>query len=238
MTKQFDILVSAAAQSYAAKGRADSEFVRGKLRYDPVFSALLKRGLVPGDGVLLDLGCGLGGLNALLHEAGKQYRLGNWPADWAPPPQNLEMYGVELHERKARVAAQALRGKATITQGDIRNAALPDCTVAVILDVLLYLSAEDQLRALQRVAQAIRPGGMLIMREGDAAGGWRFHATRLAEEICCMWRGQGWYPLHYRATTEWIAILQGLGFSVETLPMSEGTPFSNVLFRATRCKVG
>lgn len=234
MTKQFDALVNAAAQSYAAGGRADYEFVRRKLRYDPVFSALLKRGLVPGDGLLLDLGCGLGTLSALLYEAGNRYRAGDWPQDWAQPPLNLELHGIELHARKAAVAAQALSGRAAIIQGDIRTAVLPSCSVAVILDVMLYMSADDQLHALQRVAQAIRPGGMLIMREGDAAGGWRFHATRLAEKICCLGRGQGWHPLHYRATTEWITILQGMGFSVETLPMSEGTPFSNVLFRATR----
>lgn len=234
MKSRFEQLVDAAAQPYLSEGRGDYEFVRGKLRYDPVFPTLLRRGLVPGDGLLLDLGCGLGALSALLHEAGNRYRAGDWPADWAPPPQNLELHGIELHARKAAVAARALRGRATITQGDIRTTELPSCTVAVILDVMLYLGPDDQLRALQRVAQAIRPGGMLIMREGDAAGGWRFHATRLAEKICCLGRGQGWYPLHYRATTEWSAILQGLGFSVETQPMSEGTPFSNVLFRATR----
>jgi SAM-dependent methyltransferase len=238
MKNPFEQLVDAAAQPYLIEGRGNYEFVRGKLRHDPVFPGLLKRGLIPGDGLLLDLGSGLGALPALLHEAGNRYRAGDWPEDWAPPPHNLELRGIELHARKAAVAARALHGRATITQGDIRTVELPDCTVAIILDVMLYLSAEDQLRTLRRVAQAIWPGGMLIMREGDAAGGWRFHATRLAEKVCCLGRGQGWYPLHYRATTEWIAILQELGFVVETQPMSVGTPFSNVLFRATRGRAG
>jgi hypothetical protein len=34
-------------------------FVRGKLRYDPVYFALLTQGLLPAKGSLLDLGCGL-----------------------------------------------------------------------------------------------------------------------------------------------------------------------------------
>ncbi|MBI5430975.1 MAG: class I SAM-dependent methyltransferase [Nitrosomonadales bacterium] len=230
----FDALVDAATRPYAGAGKYAYEFTRGKLRHDPVFRALLKRGLLPEEGLLLDLGCGLGVLPALLHEARNRYRAGEWPSDWASPPQNLEFHGIELAARKAEIGQQALQDKATILQGDIRSAELPDCSVAVILDVLLYLSADEQRQTLQRVAQAIRPGGMLLMREGDADGGWRFHATRLAEQMCCLWRGQGWYPLHYRTVPEWTALLQELGFSVEALPMSEGTPFSNVMFVAMK----
>ncbi|HEY0666095.1 MAG TPA: class I SAM-dependent methyltransferase [Gallionella sp.] len=234
MTRQFGDLVKAATQSYAHEWRADYEFVRWKLRMDPVFEAMLKRGLVPDGGLLLDIGCGLGALPAMYMAAQERYAAGNWPTDWPRPPQNLAIYGLELNPRKAAVAARALKGGVTIVQGDVREAALPACTVAVILDVLFYLSPSEQISVLQRVAQSIGSGGMLIMRECDAAGGWRFQATRLAEKFCCLGRGQGWYPLHYRPTAEWIGLLQELGFSVETLPMSEGTPFSNVLFRATR----
>jgi len=234
MMDKFNAFIKLATLPYASQGRANHEFVRGKLRYDPVFRALLKRGLLPDEGVLLDLGCGLGALPALLHEARSQYRAGNWPSEWLPPPQNLELHGLELHDRKAGVAKKALHGKATIRQGDIRTADLPGCSVAIILDVLLYLSAEEQLQTLQRVAQAVQPGGMLIMRESDAAGGVRFHITRLAEQVCCLWRGQGLNALHYRTAAEWTTLLRELGFTVDALPMSVGTPFSNVLFRATR----
>jgi len=238
MPSNFDALVDAATQPYAGAGHYVYKFARGKLRHDPVFRELLKQGMLPGDGVLLDLGCGLGVLPALLHEARSHYRAGGWPADWQPPPQNLELHGVELLDRKVAVAQQALRGKATIRQGDIRTTEFPESTAVVVLDVLLYLSADEQRQTLQRIAQALRPGGTLLLREGDAGGGLRFHITRLSEQMCCLWRGQGWQPLHYRTVAEWIALLQELGFSVDVLPMSIGTPFSNVMFRATRGRAG
>ncbi len=234
MSPSFNSLIDAATLTYARAGRYAYHFARSKLRHDPVFRAILKNGLLPNEGRLIDLGCGLGLLSALLIAARRQHQLGNWNPKWSTPPQRLELHGIELLDWKVEAARQALGDKATIRQGDIRTAELPACTAVIILDVLLYLNADEQRQILQRIARTLQPGGMLLLREGDAAGGLRFHATSLAEHICCLWRGQGWQALHYRSTAEWIALLEELGFSVDALPMSQGTPFSNVLFRATR----
>ena len=234
MLANFNALIDAAAQPYARAGRHAHRFVRGKLRYDPVYRAILKHGLLPNEGRLIDLGCGLGLLSALLTEARNQHQRGNWNPDWSTPPWNLEFQGIELQNWKVAAARQALGDSDTVRQGDIRAIELPDCSAATILDVLLYLNAAEQREILQRVAHALQPGGTLLLREGNAAGGLRQLVTRLAEHICCLWRGQGWQTLHYRSKTEWVALLEELGFSVDALPMSQGTPFSNVLFRATR----
>ena len=47
-------------------------------------------------------------------------------------------------------------------------------------------------------------------------------------------RGHGVPTLHCRPASEWIATLRRLGFSVEAMPMSAGTPFANVLLVAHR----
>ena len=234
MSANFNSLIDAATLPYAQAGRYAYHFARGKLRHDPVFRALLKDGLLPDEGRLIDLGCGLGVLSALLTEARNQHQLGNWNPDWPTPPQHLELHGVELLDWKVEAAKRALGDKASIRQGDIRTAEFPDCSTVIILDVLLYLNASEQRQILQRIARTLQPGGTLLLREGNAAGGLRFHVTSLAEHICCLWRGQGWQALHYRNAAEWIALLEELGFAVDSLPMSQGTPFANVLFRATR----
>ncbi len=230
----YNEIVDAAALPYASVSRYAYQFVRAKLRYDPVFRALLSEGLLPSTGRLLDLGCGLGVLPALLHEAQNHYHAGNWSADWPAPPHNLYLHGVELLAWKVEAANKALGVKAAIKQGDIRTVELPPCSAVIILDVLLYLRATEQQQTLQRIFQAIQPGGVLLLREANAAGGWRFYITRMAEQIMCLWRGQGWLSLHYRSKAEWIALLEELGYCVECMPMSQGTPFANVLFRATR----
>ncbi len=234
MPANFNSIIDAALLPYAKAGRYTYHFVRGKLRHDPVYRAILKNGLLPNEGRLIDLGCGLGILSALLIEARKQYQAGNWDPEWPTPPQNLELLGVELLEWKVAAAKQALGDRASICQGDLRTFELPDCSVAILLDILMYLHAADQRQVLHKIACSLQPGGILLMREGNAAGGLRHYITSLAEHICCLWRGQGWNALHYRSMAEWVALLEESGFSVEALPMSQGTPFSNVLYRATR----
>jgi SAM-dependent methyltransferase len=234
MSASFNSIIDAATLPYARAGRYAYHFVRGKLHYDPVYRAILKNGLLPNEGRLIDLGCGLGVLSALLTEARNQHQAGNWNPDWSTPPQNLELHGIELLDWKVETARQALGDRAIVCQGDIRSIELPDCSVAILLDVLLYLNAAEQRQILQRIARTLQPGGTLLLREGDAAGGLRYYVTSFAEHVCCLWRGQGWQALHYRRATEWIALLEELGFSVDSLPMSQGTPFANVLLRATR----
>ncbi len=230
----FDTLVEQATAGYAAAGRYAHGFARGKLRHDPVFRALLARGLLPARVRLLDLGCGLGVLPALLDAAAAAHRNGTWIADWPTPPQPEQLTGIELLDWKVAAGQAALGARAHLVQGDIRSAALPTCNVVVVLDVLLYLAPEEQLAVLARIAEALAPDGMLILREADAAAGWRFHATRLAEQACCLARGQGWARLHYRSAAQWRAALAELGFAVQSLPMSVGTPFGNVLHLARR----
>jgi len=234
MSASFNSIIDAATLPYARAGRYAYHFVRGKLHYDPVYRAILKNGLLPNEGRLIDLGCGLGILPALLTEARNQHQAGNWNPDWSTPPHNLELHGIELLDWKVETARQALGDRAIVCQGDIRSIELPDCSVAILLDVLLYLNAAEQRQILQRIARTLQPGGTLLLREGDAAGGLRYYVTSFAEHVCCLWRGQGWQALHYRRATEWIALLEQLGFSVDSLPMSQGTPFANVLLRATR----
>lgn len=230
----FETLVDHATSGYAAAGRYAHGFARGKLRHDPVFRALLARGLLPERPRLLDLGCGLGVLPALLDAAAAAHRNGDWIADWPAPPQPERLMGIELLDWKVAAGQAALGARAHLVRGDIRSAVLPECNVAVVLDVLLYLAPEEQLAVLARIAQTLASGGLLILREADAAAGWRFHATRLAEQACCLARGQGWARLHYRPAAQWRAVLAELGFAVQSLPMSAGTPFGNVLHLARR----
>ena len=42
-------------------------------------------------------------------------------------------------------------------------------------------------------------------------------------------RGHRAPPTFCRKLTDWTALLQRIGFDVEALPMSQGTPFANVL---------
>jgi|GEM_PF-248563 len=227
-------LYHAAADCFIDAGKFPWHFARGKLRRDPIYFALLKQGLLPDQGRLLDLGCGQGILLALLAAARKQFETGAWPKDWPAPPLKLAMQGIELREDSVRTAQRVLEDGITVEQGDLRQASLTPCSVVVILDVLHYLDEASQRKLLERVAASLEAGGVLLVREGNAAAGISFQITQWAERIAGIAHGHLWLPMHYRSTAQWIGLLEDLGFAVTTQPMSEGTPFSNVLLIARR----
>lgn len=234
MNPYFKTLVNAAAVPYRAAGKYAWYFARGKLGGDPVFHYLIRHGLLPDRGRLFDLGCGQGVLMALLHAAKGRFAAGQWPDNWPEPPGNLQLHGIDLRADQAAVARLALDGAASVEARDIRDVSLPPCEVVAILDVLLYLDREAQRAVLERCARAIAPGGLLVLREADAGRKLSFAITRWAERAACWMRGQFGQRLAYRRAEEWSILLDELGFTVNAVPMSAGTPFANVLFLARR----
>lgn len=229
-------LFDAATRPYAGAGRYAWHFARGKLRHDPVFFSLMRRGLLPDRGTLLDLGCGQGILLALLTAAKEQYLAGAWPRDWPAPPLHLALRGFDLRKDCVDAARQALGGGAQVTQGDVRRLDLPPCAAIVIFDVMLYLSEAEQQLLLDRAAAALEPGGLLLLREADAEAGLPFKVTKWIEQVSTVLRGDSGQALHYRGAIEWVAELAERGLAAGAEPMSEGTPFGNVLFVARKAE--
>jgi len=227
-------LSEAAARPYREAGRFARHFARGKLRHDPVFLALLRRGLLPDRGSLLDIGCGQGLLLSLLNAAKEQYQAGVWPPDWPAPPMHLALRGIDLHAQRVQLARRALGSSAQVDLRDLRALDFRPCSVIVFLDVLFYLGAAEQARAIEKAAAALEPGGLLLLREADAGAGFAFQATKWSERLACALRGEFGRQLRYHSAAHWMAELAGRGLAVEALPMSEGTPFANVLFVARK----
>ncbi len=221
-------LSAKAATRYRAGGRFAHGFARGKLQGDPVFEFLLTSGLLAEDQRILDLGCGQGLLAALLIQAAESARAGDWPANWPAPPAAF-VHGVEL------MPADVIRGQAALGElagfetGNIAITAFEPCDTVVILDVLHYLSYEQQEDVLRRVRSALEPKGKLVLRIGDADAGFRFRWSNWVDHTVTWCRGHRLPRLYCRPLTQWTILLGELGFEVDIKPMSEGTMFANVL---------
>jgi predicted TPR repeat methyltransferase len=214
----FRRVAEAAAAPYRAAGRFAWQFARGKLRGDPVFRYVLEARLIPEGARLLDLGCGQGLLAALLRVA--------------ETPRVADYRGVELMQEDVARARRALGERCGVVQGDLRTAEFGPADTVAVLDVLHYMPAADQDRVLARVRQSLAPGGVLLLRIGDAAGGLRFRISNWVDWSVAFARGHGAVRFHCRSVAQWRRALETLGFAVETEPMSRGTPFANVLLVA------
>lgn len=212
---EFRAVARRAAARYPARDRYARHFAFGKLTGDPAFAYLLRAGLIPQGCTLLDLGCGQGVLEALLAEAGIR----------------VAARGIDLMPRDIARARSAVPG-AEFVEGDIRATPFGTADRVVILDVLHYIDYAAQEDVLRRVRESLAGGGVLLLRVGDASGSLRFRYTVLVDRAVMALRGHRLERLYCRPVAEWKSVLEGLGFRVETAPMSAGTPFANVLLVA------
>jgi uncharacterized protein (DUF2062 family) len=227
-------LVDAVSRRYVNTGIFHWEFVRAKLNFDRVYELILRRGLLPDRGTLIDLGCGRGLLFALLAAARELSGDPDRPADWPDHCGPWVLRGMEVNSALARTARRALRGVALIERGDVTRKPVPPCRGVLLLDVLHHLPYPEQESVLARVYSALEPGGLALIRETDAGAGWRFRLTSLADRIIGFrrWRLAGRH--RYRTLEEWTDELESLGFRTRTVPLAEARWYADLLIEARK----
>jgi SAM-dependent methyltransferase len=221
-----------ASAPYRRAGPYAYHFARGKLRADPMFRAILERGLLRQSTHVLDLGCGQALLSAWLLAAERCYARGAWPIGWPEAARAPQVRGIELKAREVSRARCALGEACNVTQADIRCAAFGSADAVVMVDVLHYLRVDAQRDVLRRVRAALPSGGLLLLRVADAAAGLRFRITSCVDKFSMLTRGHGLVTTYCRSVEEWRTLLRDFDFESEAVPMSQGTPFANVLLIA------
>jgi SAM-dependent methyltransferase len=224
--------VETAAERYRQAGRFTWEVARSKLGMDEVYLEILENGVLPGTGTLVDLGCGHGLMLSLVDAARTHFQAADWPSNWPTPPLDLELRGIELRPRVAARASALLEDVAVIESTDATRAALPRCHAVLLLDVLHLIRPSDQERVLREVKRALVPGGVLVLREADAAAGMGFRAVWLGNRIVALVTGHPTRTFHYRSMTSWQDWLRGAGFDVVGTRANTRGPFANFVVYA------
>jgi uncharacterized protein (DUF2062 family)/SAM-dependent methyltransferase len=197
-------------------------YARMKYVMDPCYRAIAP--LVPAGAFTVDLGTGLGMLPVLLGELGGGRRA----------------LGVEWDAAKAAGGARAARGLhgIDVIEGDVRSCALPACDVIALVDVLHYYDAAAQQALLARCRAALRPGGRLLVREGDRRrrGGARW--TRAVEALAVRIGWNRGPAVRFRPVAELRADLEALGFAVRVDEVAGRLHPGNVLLVAELHQAG
>lgn len=229
----FSALVSRATERYATSSLTAWEFANAKLRADPVYRTALQPGMLPGGDTLIDIGCGQGLTLALLAEAREA------GADAGAPSGRWPVYnrfiGIDTRPRVAALTAEALAGTPTdVLTADAAVTPLPPCDAVLLFDVLHMMPIDAQNRVLDAVHAALRPGGVVLVREADANAGWRFRLVRFGNRLKALLFRQWHQQFAFRRPEEWVACFRAIGFQVEVFPGPASHPFGNTLFRLTR----
>jgi uncharacterized protein (DUF2062 family)/SAM-dependent methyltransferase len=194
----------------------DRQFVRWKLRLDRIFGLLAGEDL--GSGTVVDLGCGYGMALSFAAFGDSSRRL----------------VGCDLDGHRIAVARQALGVlNADLSVADIRGFELPRAGLILILDVLQYLGADEQMTLLQRCCLALDPRGVLIFRVHDRERGLWSTITMAFDRLIFAFGRAGIRPLTLPAA-EYRSVLEKAGMRVEECRFRNRLPLAHILFIARK----
>lgn len=227
-------VVATVSHAYRAADAHAARFARSKLLRDPVFRHLLQHGLIPTGATVLDLGCGQGLLSGCLAAAADAQRHGRWPVGWRAAPIDTRVIGLDLSATQLQRAVASGFAGARFVAADMRQAVFPVCDVVACIDTLHYLPLADQDAVLLRAREALRPGGVLLLRVGDSSAPMRWRLGLWIDRLTRWAQGGGWHPVHGRGLASWRATFDRLGFEVQCHAMNGRLPFANRLLVARR----
>ena len=204
--------------------RTRFNYVRIKLLGDPVTKMItdLLGAEAGGLGEVLDIGTGRGQLPIVLLELGLA----------------TAARGIDWDEGKIEAARHAAEAEPSLDAcfevADVAEADLPPADTVLLIDVVHYLTVEQQDDLLQRAARAVRPGGRLVVREADTERGWRSWATLAEELFFTLVRFNRGARVRFRAASQIVARMEAEGLRCRIEPAWGRTPFSNVLIVGER----
>lgn len=151
--------------NYIYKGPVLEWYMRVKLRLEKYYAPFHQ--LLPPKGSILDLGCGYGFLCYMLQFLSAERTI----------------TGVDYDDEKIEVAEHGYlkTDRLKFYCADVTTFGLTNYDGIVISDVLHYLPYDVQEALLERCIDALNPGGMLLIREGNADLKARHRGTQLTE---------------------------------------------------------
>jgi 2-polyprenyl-3-methyl-5-hydroxy-6-metoxy-1,4-benzoquinol methylase len=187
-------------------------YLRVKLRICPL---LRLETLYPAAGRIVDLGCGNGVFSNIL-------KLGSPARDIA---------GYDLDPRKTEAAREVhgtIEGLRFET-ADIVELDYTEADVYTLVDVLYLIPFEAQEKILLKAFAALRPGGVLVLKDMDRRPRWKLFwnscQETLAVKLIGFTLGSRFY---FRGAEDYRRLMEEIGYAVEVVRLDKGQPYPHV----------
>ena len=150
---------------YNYRGSYVESYIAWKLKLDPIYKGI--DGLVPKEGTILDLGSGYGLMAAIL----------------ARKSRHRHVLGIDFDERKVRISQGVALAFPNIEfhMENFLEWEYPQVDVVLLIDSLHYWREGRQLEVIAKACQALREGGLMVLREGLDTPSFGHLAVRMGE---------------------------------------------------------
>lgn len=149
----------------------------------------------------------------------------------------LSFEGIDLDPVKVELIARTrhLSPRVSLQQGDATElhargqGRLYDAVL--VCDAMHHFPVELHGTVLRSVAQVVRPGGVVVVKDLDRGPAWKYHWNRIHDRIVA-----GPEPIHCRPPAEMAALLAEQGMEVERAERIDHTltPYAHYLVRAVK----
>lgn len=147
---------------------------------------------------------------------------------------DLRFDGIDLDPVKVRLIekTRARSPRVALELGDATAIDRPGRYDAVLVcDAVHHFPADRHAAVARSVAEALRPGGVVVVKDLDVAPRWKYHWNRLHDRVVA-----GPDPIWCRPLDEMADLLAGAGLVVEHARRIDGrlTPYAHYVVRARK----
>ena len=151
--------------NYLYKGPVLEWYMKIKLRLEKNYQPIHE--LLPQKGMILDIGCGYGFMSYMLQFVSPQ----------------REITGIDYDEEKIETANNCFSKNERINfaAADAMEYAFEDYDAIILADMLHYLQPDQQTELIEKCIRHLRPGGTILIRDGNKDLVAKHKATKLTE---------------------------------------------------------
>lgn len=206
-----DTLARQALDLYAPLGFLSRTYVRVRLWMSPLDEVAE---LCPGEGLIVDLGCGTGLFAHLLRLGSDRRRI---------RASDLDAGRIETARRTGGEGEQ-LRFEV----GDALEADLSGVTCMTVVDLLHHMTYPQQEALLRRIHDALPDGGLLILKDLEKRPLWKYLFHYVQDTLS--YRGR----LYFRSRQDFVNLLERTGFAVTVVAFRRWFPYPHIAYRCTK----